>query len=130
MTKPFVDTSMSFHRKRVNVHHSPKWYSGWLSNKTMGFQKSGFIFCVLVTLLVFYKSEAQETEPRAFLKCPTSRAATFMYFTDIWTSVTESNTIYDSLNCGNVKVITRASVTVHLCTKCLESNFIKLMHIY
>lgn len=91
----------------------------------MVFQNKGLIFCVLVTLVIFIKSEAQEPEPRAFLKCPTARAATFMYFADIWTKVPEPNTKYDSLNCGNVKVISAASISVYLNIACLRlANFI------
>ena len=48
--------------------------------------------------------DADKAQPRAFLKCPTARAATFMYFSDSWTEVPDTNTDYDSLNCGNVKV--------------------------
>ena len=48
--------------------------------------------------------DADKAQPRAFLKCPTARAATFMYFSDSWTEVPETNMDYDSLNCGNVKV--------------------------
>lgn len=49
--------------------------------------------------------DADKAQPRAFLKCPTARAATFMYFSDSWTEVPDTNTDYDSLNCGNVKVM-------------------------
>ena len=49
--------------------------------------------------------DADKAQPRGFLKCPTARAATFMYFSDSWTEVPDTNTDYDSLNCGNVKVM-------------------------
>lgn len=78
----------------------------------MVFQKKGLTVFVLVILGLIVRNDAQElttetdkADPSAFLKCPTARAATFMYFSDSWTRVPEPNTDYDSLNCGNVKVI-------------------------
>ncbi|XP_062590423.1 uncharacterized protein LOC134252020 [Saccostrea cucullata] len=71
----------------------------------MMFQMKELTFCVLFVLVIFVRVETQDTGPRAFLKCPTARAATFMYFADIWTTVPEPNTDYDSLNCGNVKIL-------------------------
>lgn len=68
--------------------------------------KTGLTVFVIVILGIIVGIGAQESTagPRAFLKCPTARAATFMYFSDSWTRVPEPNTDYDSLNCGNVKI--------------------------
>lgn len=63
-----------------------------------------FVLFLIGTIAQSPTVDADKAQPRAFLKCPTARAATFMYFSDSWTEVPDTNTDYDSLNCGNVKV--------------------------
>ena len=64
-----------------------------------------FVLFLIGTKAQSPTEDADKAQPRAFLKCPTARAATFMYFSDSWTEVPDTNTDYDSLNCGNVKVM-------------------------
>ena len=63
-----------------------------------------FVLFLIGTIAQSPTVDADKAQPRAFLKCPTARAATFMYFSDSWTEVPDTNTDYDSLNCGNIKV--------------------------
>lgn len=64
-----------------------------------------FVLFLIGTIAQSPTVDTDKAQPRAFLKCPTARAATFMYFSDSWTEVPDTNTDYDSLNCGNVKVM-------------------------